>query len=129
MEFVGYSAKIDGDRICVGYTINQESLKVFNERTDKALTFGVTATIVADGTTQYQTVNSDLTAINDKTIVAQISSEYAGFDFVLSGFTSAHYEKSLVMCAFVYDGSKIIYIDNGGCNEYATPFTFNTVAK
>lgn len=129
MEFVGYSAKIDGDKICVGYTINQESLKVFNERTDKALTFGVTATIVADGTTQYQTVNSDLTAINDKTIVAQISSEYAGFDFVLSGFTSAHYEKSLVMCAFVYDGSKIIYIDNGGCNEYATPFTFNTVAK
>ena len=129
MEFVGYSTKIDGDRICVGYTINSESLKVFTERTNKTLKFGVTATIVADGTTQYQTINSDLTAINDKTIVAQISSEYVGFDFILSGFKSNHYEKLLVMCAFAYDGSKIIYIDNGGCNEYATPFTFSSISK
>ena len=129
MEFVGYSAKINGNRICIGYTINHESLAVFTEKTNKALTFGVTAAVVADGTTQYQTVKSDLTAANDKTVVALIDGAYAGFDFILSGFTSAHYEKSLVMCAFVYDGSKIIYIDNGGCNEYATPFTFNTVAK
>ena len=129
MEFVGYSAKINGNRICIGYTINHESLAVFTEKTNKALTFGVTASIVADGTTQHQTVNSDLTAVNDKTVVALIDSAYAGFDFILSGFTSTHYEKSLVMCAFVYDGSKIFYVDNGGCNEYATPFTFNTVAK
>ena len=129
MEFVGYSAKIDGNKICVGYTINDKSLKVFTEKTGKTLSFGVTAAIVADGTTQYQTVNSDLTAVNDKTIVAQISAEYAGFDFILSGFTSAHYEKSLVMCAFAYDGTKVIYIDLGGCNEYATPFTFASQAK
>ena len=129
MEFVGYSAKIDGNNICVGYTINSKSLKVFTEKTGKTLAFGVTAAVVADGTTQYQTVNSDLTAVNDKTIVAQISSDYAGFDFILSGFTSAHYDKSLVMCAFVYDGTKITYVDLGGCGDYATPFTFNVVAK
>ena len=129
MEFVGYSAKINGNRICIGYTINHESLAVFTEKTNKALTFGVTAAVVADGTTQYKTLEDDLTPINDKTVVASVDGKLAGFDFILSGFTSAHYEKSLVMCAFVYDGSKIIYIDNGGCNEYATPFNFNSVAK
>ncbi len=129
MEFVGYSAKIGGNRICIGYTINHESLAVFTEKTNKALTFGVTAAIVADGTTQYKTLEDDLTPTNNKTVVASVDGKLAGFDFILSGFTSAHYEKSLVMCAFVYDGSKIIYIDNGGCNEYATPFTFNSVAK
>lgn len=129
MEFVGYSAKINGNRICIGYTINHESLAVFTEKTNKALTFGVTAAIVDDSTTQYKTLEDDLTPINDKTVVASVDGKLAGFDFILSGFTSAHYEKSLVMCAFVYDGSKIIYIDNGGCNEYATPVTFNSVAK
>ena len=128
MEFVGYSAKIDGDKICAGYTINQESLKVFNERTGKTLTFGVTAAIVAEGTTQYQSVKSDLSA-NGTAIVAKVDSEYVGFDFILSGFTAEYYETNLVIGAFVYDGAKIIYVDLGGCNEYATPFTFNAVAK
>ncbi len=129
MVFVGYSAKINGDRICVGYTINKESIDVYKAKTGKALTFGVTAAVVADGTTQHQTVNSDLTAVNDKTVIALIDSAYAGFDFIISGFNSDYYEKSLVMGAFVYDGTKIIYIDFGGCNEYATPFTFSAVAK
>ncbi len=129
MTFVGYSAKINGDRICVGYTINKQSVDVYKAKTGKTLTFGVTAAIVADGTTQHQTVNSDLTAVNDKTVVAQIDGMYAGFDFVISGFTSDYYEKSLVIGAFVYDGTKIIYVDFGGCNDYATPFTFNSVAQ
>ncbi len=129
MTFVGYSAKINGDRICVGYTINKESVDVYKAKTGKALTFGVTAAVVADGTTQHKTVNSDLTAVNDKTVVALIDSAYAGFDFIISGFNSDYYEKSLVMGAFVYDGTKIIYVDFGGCNEYATPFTFSAVAK
>ena len=129
MEFAGYSAKINGDKICVGYTVNGESLKVFTEKTGKTLTLGVAAAIVADNTTEYKAVNSDLSAINDKTVVAPVNSAFAGFDFVISGFTEDYYLTNLVMCAFVYDGEKIYYVDNGGCNEDATPFTFVSVAK
>ena len=129
MEFVGYSAKINDDRVCVGYTINKEMLSVYETKTQKTLSFGVTAAIVSDGTEKYEPINKDLTPINEKTVVASVSRDYAGFDFVISGFKADYYEKSLVMCAFVYDGSKIFYVDNGGCNEYATPFTFNSVAK
>ncbi|MBR2025060.1 MAG: hypothetical protein IKA02_04570, partial [Clostridia bacterium] len=128
MTFVGYSAKIDGDKICVGYTIDKESLAVYEAKTGKTLAFGVTAAVVADGVVQYQPVNSDLSA-NGTAIVAEVDSEYVGFDFILSGFTSAHYEKNLVMCAYVYDGSNVLYVDLGGCNEYATPFTFDSIAK
>ena len=129
LEFAGYSAKINGDKICIGYTINKKSVDVYKAKTGKTLTFGVTAAIVSDGTTQHQPLKSDLTAANENTVVTKIDSAFAGFDFIIIGFGPEYYEKLLVMGAFVYDGTKITYVDFGGCNDYATPFTFNSVAK
>ena len=131
ITFVGLSAKIDGDKICMSYTIDKDSLAIYEEKTGKTLgtvKFGVTAAIVADGTAQYETLKDDLTPVNNKTIVAPASSEYAGFDFVISGFTAEHYERLLVMCAYVYDGSEVYYVDTA-CNTYATPFTFASLMK
>ena len=131
VTFVGLSAKIDGDKICMSYIIDKDSLAIYEEKTGKTLgtvKFGVTAAIVADGTAQYETLKDDLTPVNNKTIVAPASSEYAGFDFVISGFTAEHYERLLVMCAYVYDGSEVYYVDTA-CNTYATPFTFASLMK
>ena len=129
MTFVGYSAKINGDKICASYTVNKAMVEVYTSKTGKTISMGVSATVVADGTQKYNPVKDDLTSSDDKTVTVPIKHEYSGFDFVLSGFTSAYYEKNLVMCAYVYDGSKILYVDLGGCNEYATPFTFDSIAK
>ncbi len=128
MVFAGYSAKINGDKICIGYTINKEMLSVYEAKTEKTLSFGVTAAVVSEGTEKYEPVNNDLTPINDKTVVADVNRDYAGFDFIISGFTSAYYEKLLVMCAYVYDGEDVYYVSDA-CNTYATPFTFSSVAK
>lgn len=128
ITFVGYSAKINGDKICVGYTINRGMEEVYTTKTDKTISIGVTATIVTDEVTTLDPVNNDLTPMNDKTVAISISDEYIGFDFVISGFTEEHYEKSLVMCAYIYDGNEVYYIDIGGCNTYATTFTFSSQA-
>ena len=127
---IGYSAKINGNKISITYAINKTSLSVYKTKTEKSFIIGATAAIVEDGTLKYNPVNDDLSAINDKTIVAPIDMEiYDSFDFIISGFGTEHYEKLLVMGAYVYDGSEIYYVDAGGCNTYATPFTFNSEAK
>ncbi len=128
ITFAGYSAEIDGDRVCIGYTVNHSSLEAYETKTGKTLSLGVTAAVVAEGTEQYETLTDELLPVNNKTVVADVDSSYAGFDFILSGFTSEYYETLLVMCAYVYDGSDIYYVDYA-CNTYATPFTFNSVAK
>lgn len=129
ITFVGYSAKINGDKVCVGYTINKESIDVYTEKTGKTISFGVTAALVAEGTTRFNPLNDDLTPSADKVVTVAVDSEYVGFDFILSGFTADYYENLFVMCAYVYDGSKVTYVDLGGCNEYATPFTFSSQAN
>lgn len=131
MSFTGYSAKINGNSVCIGYTVDRELLKLYEEKTGKeagSVKIGVTAASVSDGTTQFETIKNDLT-LEEKAIALEINSEYKSFEFILSGFKAEHYEKLLVMCAFVYDGSDIYYIDKGGCNTYATPFTFENEAK
>ena len=125
----GWSAKIDGDRVCLSYTINKSSLAVYEEKTSKevgTVKFGVVAAAVADGTTQFNPLNDDLTVANDKIVSVAVDREYASFDFILSGFTADYYEKLIVMCAYVYDGSEIYYVDSVS-NTYATPFTFSSL--
>ena len=132
MTFTGYSAKINGNKVSVTYKIDRDLMKLYEEKAGKAegtVKIGVTASVAPEGATQYETITDELKPINDKTIVVEVSSEYKFFDFILSGFSSTSYEKLLVMCAYVYDGSEIYYIDKGGCNTYATPFTFSNEAK
>ena len=130
MTMLGYSAKINGNKITISYIIKEESLKAYETITGKSLRVGAVAAIVADGTSTYNPVNDDLTAINEKTIVAPIDLEICySFDFIISGFGVEHYERLLVMGAYVYNESEIYYVDAGGCNTYATPFTFNSQAK
>ena len=131
ITLIGFSAKINGDKVCMSYVVDRDMVKIYEEKTNKALgtvKFGVTAAFVEEDMTQYETMNDDLTPANDKTVVVPVKNEYSGFDFILSGFTSEYYNTPLVMCAFVYNGDEIYYIDSA-CNTYATPFTFNTAAK
>ena len=39
-----------------------------------------------------------------------IDSEYASFDFRLTGFTEKHLKTEFVMCAYSYDGNSIDYL-------------------
>ena len=132
ISFTGYSAKINGNKVSVTYSVDRDMLKLYEEKTSKevgTVKIGVTAAFVADGTAQYESITDELAPVNDKTLVVEVNSEYKSFDFILSGFTAQHYERLLVMCAYVYDGSEIYYIDKGGCNTYATPFAFASEAK
>ena len=123
----GYSNKIGGSSMCVGYAINQ---KAYKEYTDAGytLSYGIVAYVPTEGETNISPVNNNLTGKNDKTIVANVDTIYAGFDFILTGFTSEHNGLSLVMCAYVFDGKRVEYIStsNGELQQtqYAQIITY-----
>lgn len=108
--FNGYSAKIGGSKITVGYTINQEALvKVKEANPDFA--YGVVAYAPEDEN-DYNPILSDKTLKNpERTILAEINAtDYYGVNFILNGFDASSYDITLIMCAYVYDGESIYYL-------------------
>ena len=131
LTFSGYSAKIGGDEICVGYTINYDSLRIYEQKTGKqagTVKFGITASVVANATAKYETLKNNFNTIGGA-IVTQINNDCPAFDFILTDFTADYYNIPLVMCAFVSDGVDIYYADVGGCNTYATPITYSLLTN
>ena len=124
----GYSNKIGGSSMCVGYAINQ---KAYKEYTDAGytLSYGIVAYVPTEGETNIAPVNNNLTGKTDNTIVASVNTTYVAFDFILTGFTSEHNGLSLVMCAYVFDGKRVEYIistSNGELQQtqYAQTITY-----
>ena len=129
LTFSGYSAKIDGDEICVGYTINYDSLRIYEQKTGKqpgTVKFGITASVAANATAKYETVNNDLSVMNGA-VATLVNSDCPAFDFILTDFTADYYNIPLVMCAFVSDGTDIYYAGYNGCTTLAAPITFAKV--
>jgi predicted acyl esterase len=82
LTFSGYSAKIDGSKICVGYTVNYESLRIYESKMDKevgTVKFGITASPVSSIYAKYETVKNDLTPMNNA-IVTTIMENIPSFD-------------------------------------------------
>lgn len=121
-KFVGYSTKENGTALCVGYTVNKESLAVYNKY-NTPLRYGVVASVIEDGEGLDLLTVSDGNIVansNCESVVVPVSSEYAGFDFILSGFTSEYASYDIAMCAYVYDGKAISYVTSTLNSEPAT---------
>ena len=127
ISLTGYSNKIGGDKMCVGYAINPKAYKEYTEA-GYTLSYGIVAYLPTEGETNIAPVNTDLTGKNDKTIVAKVNATYVGFDFILTGFTSEYDGLSLVLCAYVFDGEKVEYVsisnDELTQTQYAQTVTY-----
>ena len=120
-SFNGYSTPEDGDlAITVGYTIFQDAVKEY-EAIMGNLEFGVVGAI-------YEKLGglAPLAQSAAPVIKAQITEEYSSFDFVISGFTVEQMDLALVMCAYVYDGTKYVYLQEVQ-TENPTPVSINTI--
>ncbi|MBQ4509689.1 MAG: leucine-rich repeat protein [Clostridia bacterium] len=121
-SFSGYSIKEEGGAICVGYSINQSALKDYNT-VNTPLSFGAVA---STKTENILSVDNGVVKGAENTVVAGITGDYASFDFILSGFSAEQNELALVMCAFVYDGESISYMQ-GEMTELPSTVTLQDV--
>ena len=114
--FNGYSTNDEQNAICVGYSVNQISLKEYNA-VNEALRFGAVASAKTEN---ILSVNNGIVVGASNTVVAEIGSDYSSFDFILSGFGEAQNELVLVVCAYVYDGKSVSYLQDDMISAPAT---------
>lgn len=128
--FKGYSAKINGNKITVSYLVNNTALKTYEEVNTVALRFGAVASVAQGTENSPISVSEGALSAGNNVVMAQVNNAFSGFDFILNGFSAAHYEKAIIMCAYVFDGSKLSYLcinDNNivGQYDYAYAMTFS----
>ncbi len=132
--FKGYSAKINGNKITVSYLVNNEALKTYETINSVSLSFGIIASVAQETENTPISVNAGTLTTENNVVMAPVNSEFSGFDFILNGFTVEYYDKALIMCAYVFDGTKVSYlcIDNNdviGQYDYAYAMTFSKYAE
>jgi hypothetical protein len=126
IEIIGYSAKMGGSQICVGYKLNQTSINAYNEAKATQINFGVVAIVPIneDELKPLYIENGEVKSI-DHTISANLKNDYASVDFVIKGFDESSYNTSLVMCAYVFNGEKITYICSDSEGDTAATFKYS----
>lgn len=122
--YLGFSS--NGVDITVGYTVNIEAYNDFVECGNALASFGVVGYIPnAENPNPLIASASGVELVEPKyTIHAIIPTMYSGFDFIIRGFDAVE-TVSLVMSAYIYDGSKITYLGNGAQSENATTITIS----
>lgn len=131
-EFLGYSAKIGGDRITVGYKVNKESLAACPD-----ISYGIVAVVPNDNAdlSAYEPFKADLTVnVEDYVITSPVDAKYNDFNIILESFDASYYEIPFVMCAYVADGEKVDYLCHNELNqivqtEYAKCISFKFIAE
>ena len=133
LSFLGYSAQINGDRICLGYNVNKDSLALFPN-----MSYGILAAAPSEADMEnYEPLNADLTTNGEgKVAFLEIDKKYSIFNFIAKGFAadSSYYDKKLVMCAYVINGDNVDYLCHNELNEvsqqeYASCVTFKFIAE
>lgn len=132
IEVLGYSAKINGDLITVGYKVNKESLALFPE-----ISYGIVAVVPNDNAdlSAYEPLKADLTVnVEDYVITSPVDTKYEDFNIILNSFDASYYEVPFVMCAYVADGEKVDYLCHNELNqivqtEYAKCISFKFIAE
>lgn len=111
ITFAGYSSKIAGDRICLGYTVNSESLAIYQEKTNKTLRLGFVVSGDVSSLSPLNVVENEIKSDNPKVLAIEVSTDYCGLDFILSGFSKVDkYDTEIIMNLFTYDGESINYV-------------------
>ncbi|MBR2025063.1 MAG: CotH kinase family protein [Clostridia bacterium] len=132
IKFLGYSAKINGDKICVGYSINKESYDAY-VNAGGSFTFGVLFAAPGDAG-EFDLVNVDGSVTIDKAAAATVSMEYISCEFVIKDFDwqKGHCDEYVILCAYVNYGENVNYIGIKGDkvveSDTATSFTMNEMA-
>lgn len=126
---VKYSVKENGTALCASYSVNKKSLDLYNEYNSGAtLSYGVIASKAPSENEILLTLdNGNVVASNTNAVLVGIDSKYAGFDFVIRGFSEDGSQDNiaLVVSAYVTNGTDIYYIGVASANTAPTPITMS----
>ena len=97
---LGYSAPEDGrGGIAIGFTVNNEAIKEYEEATGKTVKYGLFATMSNIGTDDI--VDENGVPTNDSTLVAEVPKDYVILELKITGFTDEYKDTRFAMGAYV----------------------------
>lgn len=125
----GYSVRETGSAAIVHkYEVNLESLEIFNSTLNAPLDFGIVAAAVPNFEGSPLVISEGAVAkANDKVALRSFANAgYVCFEYAISGIPEAAFDTSVVLCAYVFDGEKIIYLNaNTDSGEAFETVSFN----
>ena len=110
VALTGIATKQESEGVCVGYFFNVELIAAYTGL-GNTFDYGVVAYIPDEAETNIEPMANDLTC-GEYTISAPLSSaSCSNVEFVIRGVTSEYSELPIVMCAYVYDGNEVDYVN------------------
>ena len=133
--FSGYSVKeFDASAICVGYTVNFESLSLYEEMNSTSISIGIVACAFDNLLSEGKPINPDGTTCGTTSgiIVNYLLSETEyHISVILSSANWAQLgDKPIVLCAYYIENENVYYLcDTGAPTTTAIPITYNEIAN
>ncbi len=105
------------------YGFNESVLAKYTAKTGAEFEFGLVVSSVDNP------LSSELLGTNKVLVATQGQINHNYFDVKLYGITEGHIDSEIVFCAFVKDGGKIFYLDNGITSETIEGKSFNQIKQ
>ncbi len=124
VTFKGYSKNPEGTSICVGYFIDQATLSEYMSylQEDAIFEYGVCVALESNVAENKPLTLGEkgVTVANNMVIKATLDAVvYSKIEIKLNGDFSQNLNTEILMCAYIYDGSKLVYIQDNDKGESA----------
>ncbi len=120
ITFKGYSKNEEGTALCVGYILNTDAIKEY-KKVNTGINFEYGAVIASadkvDGNIPLTVKNNSVEAVNELVVNATINSDdYVAIDIRITGDFTSLQNHEFLMSIYIYDGSKLVYIQGTQAN-------------
>ena len=139
-DFIGFSTPEDGSYgIVASYIVNVKAIEQYEEKTGKSLSYGIVAgakSLLGDNNPLDKDGNK-VTLEKGSAIKAEITREYASYDFILKGMNENQLDIELVIATYVEitekDGENVtksvVYLQSTQKTENLSTISYNTIPK
>ena len=135
-DFVGYSVPEDGSYgIVASYTLNLKAILEYETLTATTLNYGIVVAAKQNlGENIPLDINGNVVALEKGNVVkAEISKDYAAYDFVLTKMNENQLDLELVIASYVVvkngDDVSVVYLQSTQKTENLSVISYNTIPK
>ena len=134
--FLGYSTPEDGSYgIVASFIVNVKAIEQYELKTGKSLTYGIVAGAKSKlGDNNPLDNNGNAIVVENGSVVkADISREYASYDFLLTGMNENQLDTELVIATYVkvtLNGeTSVVYLQETQKSDTLSAISYNTIPK
>jgi hypothetical protein len=139
-DFIGFSTPENGSYgIVASFTVNKKAIELYEKKAEKTLSYGIVAAAkqnLGDNNPLDKDGNK-VTLEKGSVVKAEITREYASYDFVLKGMNENQLDAELVIASYVEitekDGENVtksvVYLQSVQKTENLSTISYNAIPK